>query len=256
MSTLLSAGCYTLFAKELLRFWKVAFQTLAAPVLTAVLYLLIFGHVLENRLPQTHGVGYAAFLIPGLAMMSILQNAFANSSSSLIQSKVTGNLVFVLLSPLTATELFVAYTAASVIRGLAVGVMVLLVGLMFAGVPLAHPLWALTFAVLGAALLGVFGIIAGLVADKFDELAAFQNFVVMPLTFLAGVFYSVDDLPPMWRALSHFNPFFYLVDGFRFGFLGGSDIDPWLSLGAVAAALIVLSAYTLHFLASGRKLRQ
>ena len=252
---MISTGCYTLFAKELLRFWKVAFQTLAAPVLTSVLYLLIFGHVLEDRLQQTHGVGYAAFLIPGLAMMGILQNAFANSSSSLIQSKVTGNLVFVLLAPLTAGELFLAYTAASVIRGIAVGVMVLLVGLLFAGVPIEHPVWALTFAVSGAALLGVFGIIAGLVADKFDELAAFQNFVVMPLTFLAGVFYSVDDLPPVWRALSHFNPFFYLVDGFRFGFLGASDVDPWLSLGAIAVALVALSVYTLHFLASGRKLR-
>jgi len=122
-------------------------------------------------------------------------------------------------------------------------------------VPIEHPVWALTFAVSGAALLGVFGIIAGLVADKFDELAAFQNFVVMPLTFLAGVFYSVDDLPPVWRALSHFNPFFYLVDGFRFGFLGASDVDPWLSLGAIAVALVALSVYTLHFLASGRKLR-
>jgi len=253
---MISTGCYTLFAKELLRFWKVAFQTLAAPVLTSLLYLLIFGHVLEDRLQHTHGVGYAAFLIPGLAMMGILQNAFANSSSSLIQSKVTGNLVFVLLAPLTAGELFLAYTAASIIRGLAVGVMVLVVGLLFAGVPLAHPVWALTFAVMGAALLGVFGIIAGLVADKFDELAAFQNFVVMPLTFLAGVFYSVEDLPPVWRALSHFNPFFYLVDGFRYGFIGGSDIDPWLSLGAVTVALLALSAYTLYFLSSGRKLRQ
>ena len=256
MTPLVSAGCYTLFAKELLRFWKVAFQTLAAPVLTALLYLLIFGQVLEDRLPQTHGVGYAAFLVPGLAMMSILQNAFANSSSSLIQSKVTGNLVFVLLAPLTAGELFLAYTAASVIRGVAVGVMVLGVGLLFAGVPLAHPVWALTFALVGSAIMGVFGIIAGLVADKFDELAAFQNFVVMPLTFLAGVFYSVDDLPPAWRVLSHLNPFFYLVDGFRYGFLGASDINPWLSLGAVLAALAALSVYTLYFLASGRKLRQ
>lgn len=252
---MISAGCYTLFTKELLRFWKVAFQTLAAPVLTSMLYLLIFGQVLEDRLPQTHGVGYATFLIPGLAMMSILQNAFANSSSSLIQSKVTGNLVFVLLAPLTAGELFAAYTAASVIRGLAVGVMVLGVGLLFAGALPEHPMWALLFAVLGAALLGVFGIVAGLVADKFDELAAFQNFVVMPMTFLAGVFYSVDDLPPVWRALSHLNPFFYLVDGFRYGFLGASDIDPWHSLGAVCAALALLSGWTLRFLARGPKLR-
>lgn len=252
---MLSTGCYTLFRKEVLRFWKVAFQTLAAPVLTSLLYLLIFGHVLEDRLNQTHGVVYAAFLIPGLAMMAILQNAFSNSSSSLIQSKVTGNLVFVLLSPLTAGELFIAYTAASVVRGVTVGVMVFLVGLLFAGVPLAAPGWALAFAILGAALLGVFGIIAGLVADKFDELAAFQNFVVMPLTFLAGVFYSIDDLPPLWQALSHVNPFFYLVDGFRYGFLGASDVDPVLSLGAVIVTLILLSLYTLRFLASGKKLR-
>lgn len=255
MNARFGAGCYTLFAKELLRFWKVAFQTLAAPVLTALLYLLIFGHVLQDRVPPTHGVDYVTFLVPGLAMMSILQNAFSNSSSSLIQSKVTGNLVFVLLSPLNAGELLLAYTAASVIRGLAVGVMVLLVGLLFSGMPLEHPVWALTFALVGSALMGVFGIIAGLVAEKFDELAAFQNFVVMPLTFLAGVFYSTESLPPVWRTLSHFNPFFYLVDGFRYGFLGASDVDPWSNLAAVVLALTALAVYTLHFLAKGRRLR-
>ncbi len=252
---MLSAGCYTLFHKELLRFWKVAFQTLAAPVLTALLYLLVFAHVLEGRLAQTHGVSYAAFLIPGLAMMSALQNAFANSSSSLIQSKVTGNLVFVLLSPLSALELFVAYTGAAVVRGVLVAGMVIGVGMLFAGIPLQEPAWAVGFAVLGAALMGVFGIVAGLIAEKFDGLAAFQNFVVMPLTFLAGVFYSVEDLPSLWRTLSHLNPFFYLVDGFRYGFLGASDVDPVFSLAMVSGCLLVVSALTLRFIERGTRLR-
>jgi ABC-2 type transport system permease protein len=248
-------GFLTLLYKELLRFWKVSFQTLAAPILTALLYLLIFSHALEGRVEVYAGVSYAAFLVPGLAMMSLLQNAFANSSSSLIQSKITGNIVFVLLAPLSPAEMFLAYSIAAIVRGTLVGVGVLLATVMLAEVPLLHPLWALSFALLGGAILGALGIIAGIWADKFDQLAAFQNFLIVPLTFLAGVFYSVHSLPPFWQQASHLNPFFYMVDGFRYGFFGQADVDPWVSLLIVSVFLAALSALCLRLLATGYKLR-
>jgi ABC-2 type transport system permease protein len=248
-------GARTLFHKELLRFWKVSFQTVAAPVLTAVLYLLIFGHVLENRVEVFKGVGYTSFLIPGLVMMSVLQNAFANSSSSLIQSKITGNLVFLLVTPLSHWAWYAAYVGASVVRGLVVGLGVFIVTVWFAPPAVAEPWWILVFAMLGAGLMGSLGLIAGLWAEKFDQMAAFQNFIVMPMTFLSGVFYSVHSLPPFWLAVSHLNPFFYIVDGFRRGFFGASDVSPWLGLGVVGTAFVLVAALALRLLASGYKLR-
>ena len=252
------SGWLTLLKKELLRFWKVSFQTIAAPVLTSLLYLLIFSHVLASHVAVYDGrVGYTAFLVPGLVMMSMLQNAFANSSSSLIQSKITGNLIFVLLPPLSPLEMFAAYVAGAMVRGLVVGAGVFAVTLWFAPsiVAMPHPLWALTFALAGSAILGTLGLIAGIWADKFDQLAAFQNFVVVPLTFLSGVFYSIHSLPPFWQAASHFNPFFYMIDGFRYGFFGVSDASPWLSLAVVAAFALGLTAAALALLARGWKLR-
>jgi ABC-2 type transport system permease protein len=250
-----ASGFRTLLYKEVLRFWKVSFQTIAAPVLTGVLYLLVFGHVLEKHVEAFPGVSYTAFLIPGLVMMSVLQNAFANSSSSLIQSKVTGNLVFVLLPPLSNAEFFAAYVIASIVRGLVVGLGVFAVTLWFAPLTYLAPLWILLFALTGAALLGVLGLIAGIVSDKFDQLAAFQNFIVMPATFLSGVFYSVKGLPPFWQAVSHFNPFFYIVDGFRYGFFAQADVSPWLSLAVVVVALALVSAIALAMLERGYKIR-
>jgi len=255
MSGIDLAGAGTLFRKEVLRFWKVAFQTVAAPVLTAVLYLLIFGHVLEDHVEVFPGVRYTSFLVPGLVMMSVLQNAFANTSSSLIQSKITGNLVFLLLTPLSHWAWFVAYVGASAVRGLVVGLGVLLVTVWFAPLHLAEPWWVLVFAALGAGMLGALGLIAGLWAEKFDQLAAFQNFIVMPMTFLSGVFYSVKSLPGVWQAASHLNPFFYMIDGFRRGFFGASDVSPWLSLAVVGTSFLVVSAIALRLLASGYKLR-
>ncbi|MBC7859073.1 MAG: ABC transporter permease, partial [Burkholderiaceae bacterium] len=211
----ISTGFRTLAYKETLRFWKVATQTVAAPILTAMLYLLIFGHVLEGRVQVYQSLSYTAFLIPGLVMMSVLQNAFANSSSSLIQSKITGNLVFILLTPLSHWEIFSAYVLASMVRGLVVGAGVFAVTAWFADLSFVAPLWIVTFALLGAAILGTMGLIAGIWADKFDQLAAFQNFLIMPATFLSGVFYSIDSLPPFWQKVSHLNPFFYMIDGFR-----------------------------------------
>jgi ABC-2 type transport system permease protein len=253
-----ATGWVTLLQKELMRFWKVSFQTIAAPVLTAVLYLLIFSHVLESRVAVFGGqVRYTSFLVPGLVMMSVLQNSFANASSSLIQSKITGNLIFVLLPPLSPLDLYAAYVLGAMVRGLAVGIGVFAVTLLFAPEPLAmaHPVWALAFAVLGSGILGTLGVIAGIWADKFDELAAFQNFLIMPLTFLSGVFYSIHSLPPFWQALSHFNPFFYMIDGFRYGFFGLSDVAPGRSLALVASAALVLAAVALSILARGWKLR-
>jgi ABC-2 type transport system permease protein len=252
------SGFVTLLYKELLRFWKVSFQTIAAPVLTALLYLLIFSHVLESRVTVFDGqVRYTAFLVPGLVMMAVLQNSFANASSSLIQSKITGNLIFVLLPPLSPLDMYGAYVLGAMVRGTVVGIGVFAVTLGFvpALMHLAHPLWAAAFALLGSAILATMGLIAGISADKFDELAAFQNFLIMPLTFLSGVFYSIHTLPPFWQALSHFNPFFYMIDGFRYGFFGLSDVPPGRSLALVAAAALALAALALTMLARGWKLR-
>jgi ABC-2 type transport system permease protein len=252
----LGSGWFTLLYKELLRFWKVSFQTILAPVLSALLYLLIFSHVLESRVSVFDGrVVYTAFLVPGLVMMSVLQNAFANSSSSLIQSKITGNLIFVLLPPLSPLDLYAAYVLGAMVRGLVVGAGVLLVTTAFGRLTMLHPLWALVFALLGSAMLGTLGLVAGICADKFEQLAAFQNFLIVPLTFLSGVFYSIHSLPPFWQVLSHFNPFFYIIDGFRYGFFGLSDIAPETSLAVVCVSCLGLTAATLVLLKHGYKLR-
>ena len=251
----MSVGFRTLFYKESLRFWKVATQTIAAPVVTAMLYLLIFGHVLDGRVEMLDGVSYTAFLIPGLVMMSVLQNAFANSSSSIIQSKIMGNLVFILLTPLSHWGWFLAYVGSSVVRGLVVGLGVFAVTAFFAVPGFVAPLWIVVFAFLGAAILGTLGLIAGLWAEKFDQMAVFQNFLIMPMTFLSGVFYSIHSLPAFWQTVSHLNPFFYMIDGFRYGFFGVSDISPWVSLAIVGGAWLVVSAIAIHLLRIGYKIR-
>jgi ABC-2 type transport system permease protein len=219
LEPVLGSGFSTLLRKELLRFFKVSFQTIAAPVLTAILYLMIFAQALTDNVRLPGNLNYATFLVPGLVMMSVLQNSFANSSSSLIQSKITGNIVFVLLPPLSHWELFGAYVLGSMVRGMTVGTGVFLATVWFTKVQFIAPGWIIVFALLGSAILGTMGLIAGIWAEKFDQIAAFQNFVIMPLTFLAGVFYSVHSLPPFWYSVSHLNPFFFMVDGFRYGFL-------------------------------------
>ncbi len=248
-------GWQALFYKEILRFWKVSFQTVAAPVLTAMLYMMIFGHVLEDHVKVYNSVSYTAFLVPGLVMMSVLQNAFANSSSSLVQSKIMGSLVFLLLTPLSHWSWFFAYVGSSIVRGLLVGLGVFAAASVFAVPSFVAPGWIVMFAVLGAAMLGALGLIAGLWAEKFDQMAAFQNFVIMPMTFLSGVFYSIHSLPPFWQGLSHLNPFFYMIDGFRYGFFGVSDVSPWLSLGIVGGAALAVSAVAVHLLRIGYKIR-
>lgn len=251
----MTRGFPMLLRKEVMRFWKVSFQTVAAPVLSALLYLLIFSHALAAHVEAFPGVGYTPFLVPGLAMMSMLQNAFANASSSLIQSKITGNIVFILLAPLTPVDLFAAYLLAAVARAVVVGAGVFLAVAWLVPLPLPNPAWLAAFAFLGAGILGALGIVAGIWAEKFDQLAAFQNFLVMPLTFLAGVFYSVESLPPFWQAVSRLNPFFYAIDGFRYAFFGRSDVSPWTSLAIAGGTFCALSWMTLLLLRSGYKLR-
>lgn len=247
-------GFLTLFEKEFLRFWKVSFQTVAAPVLTALLYLLIFGHVLDEHV-QVHGVRYISFLVPGLVMMQVLQNAFANSSSSLIQAKITGSIVFVLLPPIPYGAFFLAYVLAAVARGLLVGIGVLLATVWFAELKVVAPWWTLVFALFGGGLFAALGMIAGIWSEKFDQLAAFQNFLIMPLTMLSGVFYSIYTLPTFWQGLSHYNPVFYMIDGFRYGFFGVSDVAPEISLAVVVACFVAVSMLTLRLLKLGWKLR-
>ena len=249
------SGWQMLFYKEILRFWKVSFQTIAAPVITAMLYMLIFSHVMQGQAQVYGQVNYGAFLVPGLVMMSVLQNAFANSASSLIQSKIMGNLVFLLLTPLSHWHWFVAYVGSSIVRGLAVGLGVFSITILFGLPAFVAPVWIFVFALLGAALLGALGLIAGLWAEKFDQMAGFQNFVIMPMTFLSGVFYSIHSLPPFWQQVSRLNPFFYMIDGFRYGFFGVSDVSPWLSLSIVGTALILVSGIAIHLLRIGYKIR-
>ncbi len=248
-------GTWTLIKKELIRFWRVAFQTVAAPVITGILYLVIFSHVLQDRLEVYEGVAYTSFLIPGLIMMSLLQNAFANSSSSLIQSKVMGNIVFILLSPLSYMQFFIAFIVGAVFRGLFVGFVIYLLAIIYVDLPIQHPWLVFWFAILGGGLLGAFGIIAGIWADRFDQMAAFGNFVIMPLSFLSGVFYSIHSLPSAWQKISQLNPFFYMIDGFRFGFFGQSDVSPYVSLLIVFLFFVGLSFLAIRMLKSGYKLR-
>ncbi len=248
-------GFLTLLHKELMRFYKVSLQTIAAPMMSALLYLLIFSHALSGRVAIYPGVAYTSFLVPGLVMMALMQNAFANASSSLIQSKVSGNLVFMLLAPLRPLAIYGGYVLAAMARGIVVGLGVLLVAVLFVEVPLQHPVWMLVFALGASGILGTLGLVAAIWAEKYDQIASFQNFLVVPLTFLSGVFYSVHSLPPFWQAASHANPFFYMVDGFRYAFFGQADNDPWLSLAIVLVAWAALAAGAMRMLDRGYHLR-
>ena len=248
-------ACYTLFRKEKARFMKVWLQTVLAPVVTSMMYLVVFGHVLEGRVEVFEGVSYVAFLIPGLLIMSVIQNAFANSSSSMIQSKVMGSLIFILLPPFSALELFIAYIGASVLRGLLVGIGVLLLALFYVQVPVHNLFIIFGFAFLGSYIMASLGLIAGMWAEKFDQIAAFQSFIIMPMTFLSGVFYSIHSLPPFWATVSKFNPFFYMIDGFRYGFFGQSDQSVTLSFLVMASAAVLLTLICLSLLNRGYKIR-
>jgi ABC-2 type transport system permease protein len=224
-------------------------------VITALLYVIVFAQMLSHGAQIQPGIDNLAFLVPGLAMMSVLQNAFSNSSSSLMQSKLNGNLVFVLLSPLSPFEIFAGFTAAAALRGLVIGGGIVAGAALFVRLPMHDPAVVVAFAVLGGALLGAVGLIAALWATRFEELAGFQSFVIVPLSFLSGVFYRVDALPEPWRAISLMNPCFYLVDGFRHGFFGDSAVPPGRSLGLALAALLLTASMAVALLARGYKIR-
>lgn len=248
-------GIFTLFKKEMLRFAKVGIQTLGAPIVSSLLYLLIFGSTLQNKVNIYPGVNYIQFLVPGLIMMSMMQNAFANVSSSLIQAKVSGNIIFILLPPLSSTGFFVAFVGAAIIRGLIVGIGIFLCSFLFVNLFIpAHWVWVVLFALIGGATLGTLGLIAGIVTEKFDQIAIFQNFIIMPLTFLSGIFYSIQNLPNFWYKISQINPFFYLVDGFRYGFFGQSDIAPIISFYISLTLLVMLTMIAILILRTGYKL--
>lgn len=246
----------TLLHKEIRRFGKVGLQTIIAPMFTALLYIPIFSYALTQNVSIYPEINYITFLIPGLVMMTMLQNAFSNSSSSLIQSKLTGNLIFILLPPFSHGQFFLAYTLASVVRSFLIGIGIILISLLSTSFPKMDIAWVFIFALVCNFGLGTFGIIAGIWAEKFDQLATFQNFIIFPLTLLSGVFYSIQNLPPFWQNISHYNPIFYMIDGFRYGFFGHSDASPWLSLSIVTVATAFLTTLTLFLLKSGYKLRQ
>lgn len=248
-------GCYTLFVKEVRRFYNVLGQTVGAPVITAMLYLLVFRQVLEDRVSVYEGVSYTAFLIPGLIMMNVIQNSFANTSSSITQSKVMGNLVFLLLTPISAFEFYLAYIGAALLRATLVATVLYVLAQLFVTVPMAHPLVVVAMLICAGGTLAVMGMIAGIMADKFEHLAAFQNFFIMPLSFLSGVFYSIHSLPAFWQTASHFNPFFYMIDGFRQGFFGVGDVEPLRSLAVAAGFFVLVSIIAISMLARGYKIR-
>ncbi|WP_417243357.1 ABC transporter permease [Celeribacter sp.] len=228
-------GLRTLAHREIRRFLAVWTQTLAAPLVTAGLFLTIFTLAIGPGRGDVMGVPFIHFLAPGILTMTVIQNAFANTSSSIVISKVQGNIVDTLMPPLSPIELVLGYLAGGLVRGLIVAVAIWAAMALFVGLGLAHPLFALTFISLGALLLGALGIMAGVVSQKFDQMAAITNFIITPLSFLSGTFYSVENLPQWFRVLTHLNPVFYLIDGVRYGVIGQSDSSPWLGLAVVSS---------------------
>jgi len=248
-------GLWELYLKEVRRFTKVWLQTIAAPLVTSLLFLAIFALALGRTVEEVGGVPFIEFLAPGLIMMTMVQNAFANTSSSVIIAKVQGNIVDVLMPPLSAGELTVAYAASGMTRGMVVGIAVA-AGMGFFVELHVHNWGYIVFHAIGASLmLALLGLIAGVWSDKFDHMAAVTNFVITPLSFLSGTFYSIERLPENFQAFAHFNPFFYMIDGFRYGFLGHEDALPLTGLAVVAGTNVVLLAISYQMLRSGYKLK-
>ena len=246
---------YTLLQKEIRRFLRVASQTLVTPVITASLYLFIFGATLGERISILEGFSYAQFVIPGLILMGIINNSFSNVASSLFMSRYLGNIVDLLVTPVTPTQFIMAYTLAAMLRGLAVGFVVWLISCLFASLPWTHPLAALAMACLASFLFAQFGIIAAIYADNFCAFAMYTNFIILPLIYLGGVFYPISILPPFWAKLSHLNPLFYLIDGFRYALLGVGDLPFSISFGVVTAMTIALFLWAASLIARSHRLR-
>ncbi len=239
MSNMNLRGCWTLFSREVRRFLKVKMQTIVTPALTAILYLLIFRYAMGERQVPGLDVDYFTFLVPGLAMMAMMQNAFANTSSSMIMGKVMGMHIYLLMAPLSAIEVVLAFLAAAVVRALVVAVVFLAVLSPFVGISVLHLGIILLYGLCASIIMGGLGLIAGMWAKDFDNIAMVTNFVILPLTFLSGVFYSVKQLPEFWQRVNDANPFFYLTDGFRYGFLGIGDTDPYASMAVVIATTVL-----------------
>jgi ABC-2 type transport system permease protein len=248
-------GARTLFLKETRRFLRVPGQTLAQPVITTSLYFLVFGFALGGRLRELDGVPYIRFIVPGLIMLSIIQNAFLNTASSMFIAKVQGTIVDLLVAPLSVFELLSAFTLAAVLRGVMVGAIVWAVAAVFTGFHVAHPMWVGLFAVLVATTFGLLGLAVAIWSDKFEQLNLVPTFVITPLTFLGGVFYSARMLPSPWSAITWANPVLYMVEGLRYGILGVANASPWLGLGLVGGIALAALAVTWWMLATGYKLR-
>jgi len=246
---------WTLLQKEIRRFWRVASQTLVTPIITASLYLFVFGATLGERISVLPGFNYAQFVIPGLILMGVINNAFANSSSSLFMSRYLGNIVDLLVTPVTPAQFIFAYTLAAMLRGLLVGVAVWGISLLFADLPWAHPNAAIGMATVASFLFAQFGLIAAIYANNFDSLSMYSNFLLLPLIYLGGVFYPISILPPAWAALSHLNPLFYLIDGFRHAILGVGDLPLSLCFGVGILLAMALFGWAALLIGRGFRLR-
>ena len=254
--SLVSIPFRTLFYREVHRFFIVINQTLLAPVISAVLYLFIFGFSLGDRFGSFHGFSYLHFLIPGLVMMGLVNNSFQNPSSSLMISKFEGNIVDILMAPIGHVEIILGYVLGGMFRGLLVGASILVVSCFFAAPPFSHPFYLIAVALLSSGLFSLLGVVAGIWAEKFDDLAMFPTFIITPLTYLGGVFYSITILPPLWRKVSLLNPLLYMINALRFGFLGVCDVNPAWSLAALVLLDAALFVLCLQMLRSGYKLRR
>lgn len=248
-------GAWELYLKEVRRFVKVYLQTIASPIVTTLLFLAIFALALGRQVPDSGGVSFIEFLAPGLIIMAMVQNAFANTSSSMVISKVQGNIVDVLMPPLSAAELTAAYALGGTTRGVVVGIATTAAMAFFVQLHLHDALYIVYHGVMASLMLSLLGLIGGIWADKFDHIAAVTNFIVTPLSFLSGTFYSIERLPEHLQFLAHLNPFFYMIDGFRHGFFGVSDTSPWVSLVIVGTSFLLVAAFTLRLLAIGYKIR-
>ena len=248
-------GLATLIGREIRRFMAVWMQTVLAPVATAILFMTVFSLAFGDRRGEMAGLPFEVFLAPGILMMSVIQNAFANTSSSLLIAKVQGNIVDTLMPPLSPAEMLVGYVAGGVVRGLVCAAAIALVLFPAVGTGLAHPLWALWFVLAASTVLALLGLLVAIYAGKFDQMAAIQNFLITPLSFLSGTFYSVEVLPPAFQAVSHANPFFYLIDGFRHGVLGTADADPWTGAGVTLVLIAALGWLAWRWLARGYRLK-
>ncbi len=248
-------GTWTLMRREVRRFMNVWSQTVMAPLINAGLFLMIFTIAIGPGRGDVMGVPFMTFLTPGILTMTVIQNAFANTSSSLTSAKMQGNIVDTLMPPLSALELVIGYLSGAVVRGFLVAIVIAIGAAVFLDAEIRQPLWVIGFVLLGSVLMGGLGMIAGIFANKFDQLSAISNFLITPLAFLSGTFYSIDALPPFLQTLSHINPFFYVIDGVRFGMIGVSDSSPWIGLGVVGVACVVVTSICWRWMKTGYRMK-